>query len=35
MRFELPTRWMRMNNRMKQIGVEEYYDETKDMPRYV
>jgi hypothetical protein len=31
----LKTRWIRMNNRIKQIGVEEYYDETKDMPRYV
>ena len=30
----LHQRWVEMNNRMKQIGVEGYYDETKDLPRY-
>ena len=27
-------RWIEMNNRMKEIGVESYYEETKDLPRY-
>jgi hypothetical protein len=27
-------RWIQMNNRMKEIGVESYYQETKDLPRY-
>mgnify|MGYP001555099664 CR=1 FL=1 len=31
----LKERWIKMNNRMKEIGVEKYYDETKDLPRYV
>ena len=30
----LRQRWIEKNNRMKQIGVEGYYEETKDQPRY-
>ncbi len=30
----LHQRWIRMNQRMKEIGVEAYYEETKDQPRY-
>ncbi len=28
-------RWVSMNNRIKEIGVEAYFEETKDLPRYV
>jgi len=31
---DLERRWIRMNERMKEIGVEAYFDETKDSPRY-
>jgi hypothetical protein len=31
---DLKTRWIKMNNRMKEIGIKEYYKETKDDPRY-
>jgi hypothetical protein len=31
----LEARWITMNRRMKEIGVERYYEETKDLPRYV
>ncbi|OGW42407.1 MAG: hypothetical protein A2010_13955 [Nitrospirae bacterium GWD2_57_9] len=31
----LHQRWIKMNQRMKEIGVEAYYEETKNMPRYV
>ena len=31
---DLKRRWIQMNNRMKEIGVEAYYEETKDLPRY-
>jgi hypothetical protein len=31
---DLHARWLRMNTRMKEIGVEVYYKETKDTPRY-
>jgi hypothetical protein len=31
---DLYRRWLLMNNRMKEIGVEAYYEETKDLPRY-
>ncbi|MFW9829809.1 MAG: DUF3795 domain-containing protein [Promethearchaeota archaeon] len=31
----LKRRWLKMNNRMKEIGVESYYNETKDKPRYI
>ena len=30
----LRKRWIEMNNRMKEIGVEGYYEETKNQPRY-
>ncbi len=30
----LHERWIRMGRRMKEIGVEAYYEETKDRPRY-
>ncbi|UCF82762.1 MAG: DUF3795 domain-containing protein [Desulfobacteraceae bacterium] len=30
----LRQRWIEMNNRMKEIGVEGYYEETKGDPRY-
>lgn len=28
-------RWIKLNERIKAVGVEQYYDETKDKPRYV
>jgi hypothetical protein len=31
---DLLRRWIKMNDRMKEIGVEAYYEETKDEPRY-
>ena len=31
----LKVRWMKMNNRMKEIGVEAYFEETKDECRYL
>ena len=31
---DLKSRWIHMNNRMREIGIEAYYDETKDLPRY-
>ena len=31
---DLKQRWIRMNNRMKEIGVEAYFEETKHTPRY-
>lgn len=31
----LEKRWLQMNKRMKDIGVEAYYEETKDMCRYL
>ena len=30
----LKCRWIQMNNRMKDIGIESYFQETKDLPRY-
>jgi hypothetical protein len=30
----LERRWRQMNERMREIGVEAYYEETKDQPRY-
>jgi len=30
----LHERWLRMNRRMRELGVEAYYEETKDQPRY-
>ena len=32
--LDFERRWIQMNNRMKEIGVEAYYQETKDLPRY-
>lgn len=31
---DLRRRWIQMNNRMKEIAVESYFEETKDLPRY-
>jgi len=31
----LKERWIKINNRMKTAGVEAYYEETKDAPRYI
>jgi hypothetical protein len=31
---DLRRRWIQMNTRMKEIGVEAYYEEIKDEPRY-
>ncbi|MFA4919928.1 MAG: hypothetical protein WC581_11855 [Thermodesulfovibrionales bacterium] len=31
----LKERWIKINNRMKTVGVEAYYEETKDAPRYI
>lgn len=30
----LRQRWIQMNSRMREIGVEAYYEEAKDLPRY-
>ena len=30
----LKRRWIQMNNRMKEIGIESFYQESKDNPRY-
>jgi len=30
----LERRWLQMQNRMKEIGVEAHYEETKDQARY-
>ncbi len=27
-------RWIKKNRRMKELGVEAYYEESKDQPRY-
>lgn len=31
---DLKRRWIQMNSRMKEIGVESYFEETRDLPRY-
>jgi hypothetical protein len=31
----LRERWITMNKRMREIGVEAYFEETRDMPRYI
>ena len=31
---DLKRRQIKMNNRMKEIGLEAYFEETKDLPRY-
>jgi hypothetical protein len=30
----LKKRWITINNRIKEIGIESYYEETKNLPRY-
>ena len=30
----LQERWLQIGRRMKEVGVERYYEETKDAPRY-
>ena len=32
---DLERRWRERNERMKEVGVEAYYEESKDKPRYV
>jgi len=32
---DLKKRWVQMNRRMKEVGVEAYFEETKDLPRYI
>jgi hypothetical protein len=32
---DLWERWIRMNTRIKEIGVEEYFKETRELPRYI
>jgi hypothetical protein len=32
--IHLEQRWIKINERMKEVGVENYYDEIKDKPRY-
>jgi len=31
----LKERWIKMNNCMEEIDVEAYFEETKDLPRYI
>jgi len=31
----LKERWIKINARIKAVGVEEYYEETKESPRYI
>ncbi|HPI92136.1 MAG TPA: DUF3795 domain-containing protein [Deltaproteobacteria bacterium] len=31
---DLRNRWQAMNARMKEIGIEGYFEETRDLPRY-
>ena len=31
----LRKRWIKMNTRIKEVGPEAYYEETKDSPRYL
>ncbi len=31
----LHSRWIKMNRRMKEVGVEAYFEETKEQPRYM
>jgi hypothetical protein len=31
---DLRARWLKTQTRMKEIGVEAYYEETRDLPRY-
>jgi len=32
--LDLKRRWVEMNTRMQEIGIEAYYEETKNLPRY-
>ena len=32
---DLKRRWIQMNKRIKDVGVEAYYEATKNLPRYV
>ena len=32
---ELKQRWLQMNNRMREIGIAAYFEESKDLPRYI
>ena len=32
--LDLKRRWIQMNERIKEIGVKAYFEETKDLPRY-
>jgi hypothetical protein len=31
---DLRRRWIQMNTRIREVGVEAYFEETKDLPRY-
>ena len=31
----LLTRWIKLNQRIRTVGIEAYYEETRDTPRYV
>lgn len=31
---DLRQRWLQMNGRMKEVGIEAYFQETRDLPRY-
>jgi len=31
---DLKQRWLKMNNRMKEVGIESFFEEAKDLPRY-
>jgi hypothetical protein len=33
--IHLEQRWIKINERMKEVGVESYYDEVKVLPRYL
>jgi len=32
---DLKRRWIKMNKKMQEIGVEAYYEKTRNMPRYI
>ena len=31
---DLQNRWIKLNERIRKVGIENYYNETKDKPRY-
>ena len=31
----LHARWVKLNERIRAVGVEQYFEETRDLPRYV